>query len=88
VALVTDGRANAGSGDPVSAALAAASALAARGVPGIVVDTEDGAVRLGMAGSVATAMGARCLRLEEFAGALLAGAVRAVTGTGRRRRAG
>ena len=88
VVLVTDGRANAGSGDPVSAGLAAASALAARGVPAFVVDTEDGAVRLGMAGRVATAMGARCLRLEELAGAPLAGAVRAVTGTGRRRRAG
>ena len=86
--LLTDGRANAGGPDPVAAALAAAAALGARGVPGIVVDTEDAAVRLGIAGRVAGAMGARCVRLEELAGAPLARVVRAVAGIDRRRRAG
>jgi magnesium chelatase subunit D len=85
VVLVTDGRANAGGSDPLSDALAAASALAARGVPGIVVDTEDAAVCLGMAGTIAAAMGARCLRLEELAGAPLARAIRATAGIARRR---
>jgi magnesium chelatase subunit D len=87
--LVTDGRANAGGPDPVAAALAAASGLAARGVPGIVVDTEDAGVRLGLAQGVATAMGARCLRLDEFASAPLTRVVRAAAGpAGRRRLAG
>jgi magnesium chelatase subunit D len=31
-----------------------------------VVDTEEAYVRLGMAGELAGAMGARCLRLEEL----------------------
>jgi magnesium chelatase subunit D len=31
-----------------------------------VVDTEEGYVRLGLAGEVAEAMGAKCLRLEEL----------------------
>jgi magnesium chelatase subunit D len=86
--VLTDGRANAGAGDPVAAALAAAAALGTRGVPGIVVDTEDGAVRLGIARRVAGALGARCVRLEELAGAPLARVIRAVAGIERRRRAG
>ena len=57
--LLTDGRATAGS-DPV----AAAARLRTLGAASFVVDTEEGYVRLGMAGEVAEAMGARCLRLE------------------------
>jgi magnesium chelatase subunit D len=40
--------------------------LRSLGVASIVVDTEEGYVRLGMAGSLAEAMAARCLRLEEL----------------------
>jgi magnesium chelatase subunit D len=87
--LVTDGRANAGGPYPVAAALAAAAGLAARGVPGIVVDTEDAGVRLGLAQGLATAMGAPCLRLDELASAPLTRVVRAAAGpAGRRRLAG
>ena len=57
--LLTDGRATAGP-DPRGAA----AVLRSLGVASVVVDTEDGYVRLGMAEEVAEAMGARCLRLE------------------------
>ncbi len=59
--LLTDGRATAGP-DP----LVAASGLRSLGAASFVVDTEEGYVRLGMAGELARAMGARCLRLEEL----------------------
>ncbi len=61
VVLLTDGRATAGP-DP----LAAAAGLRSMGVASVVVDTEAGYARLGMAARVAEAMGARCLRLEEL----------------------
>jgi magnesium chelatase subunit D len=35
-------------------------------VASVVVDTEEGFVRLGMASEVADSMGARCLRLEDL----------------------
>jgi magnesium chelatase subunit D len=61
VVLLTDGRATAGP-DPLSAAAGLRSLAAAS----FVVDTEEGHVRLGMAGDLARAMGASCLRLEEL----------------------
>jgi len=66
VVLLTDGRATAGP-DP----LAAAAGLRSLGAASFVVDTEEGYVRLGMAGELAGAMGARCLRLEELRAELL-----------------
>jgi magnesium chelatase subunit D len=71
--LVTDGRRTSGP-DPGPMA----TVLAARGIPGVVVDTEDAAVRLGLAREVAVALGAPCLRLEELAAEPLADMVRAV----------
>jgi magnesium chelatase subunit D len=59
--LLTDGRATAGP-DPRGAA----AELRRLGVASVVVDTEEGYVRLGMAGTLAEAMGARSLRLEEL----------------------
>jgi len=59
--LLTDGRTTAGP-DPRGAA----AALRTLGVASVVVDTEDGYVRLGMAGTLAEALGARCLRLEDL----------------------
>jgi magnesium chelatase subunit D len=59
--LLTDGRATTGP-DPK----AAAAHLRSLGAASFVVDTEEGYVRLGMAGEVAGAMGARCLRLEDL----------------------
>ena len=61
VVVLTDGRATAGP-DP----LAAAADLRSLGTASFVVDTEEGYLRLGMAGELAGAMGARCLRLEEL----------------------
>jgi magnesium chelatase subunit D len=95
--LVTDGRANAGAGsprpsdaDPVAAALAQAASLGASGVAAVVVDTEDGAVRLGIPAEVAGALGAPCVRLDALAAQPLVGVVRQVTGAGSpaRRRGG
>jgi magnesium chelatase subunit D len=59
--LLTDGRATAGP-DPHPAA----ARLRSLGATSFVVDTEEGYVRLGMAGELAGALGARCLRLEEL----------------------
>ena len=59
--LLTDGRATAGSDPQVAAAR-----LRSLGATSFVVDTEEGYVRLGMAGELARTMGARCLRLEEL----------------------
>jgi magnesium chelatase subunit D len=66
--------------DPVVAALAEARTLAARGVGAVVVDTEDGVVRLGLAAELARALAAPCLRLEALEAQPLAGVVRALTG--------
>ena len=60
--LLTDGRAT-GSPDAVDQALEAAAAARHRGIHALVLDCEDGAVRLGLAGSLATALGARVLPL-------------------------
>lgn len=74
--LVSDGRATAAEGgvDPVEAATAAAAEVRRRGVPAVVVDAEDGHVRLGLAAELAEAMGARYLTLPQ----LSAGSVRAL----------
>jgi magnesium chelatase subunit D len=61
VVLLTDGRATVGPDPQVAAAR-----LRSLGASSLVVDTEEGYVRLGMAGELARTMGARCLRLEEL----------------------
>ncbi|HEY8202023.1 MAG TPA: VWA domain-containing protein, partial [Actinomycetota bacterium] len=83
--VVSDGRANVSGagGNPVGDALRAAAALGARGVAGVVVDSEEGPVRLGIAARLAEALGSPCLRLEELASASLTRAVRATTGPDR-----
>lgn len=78
--LMSDARANTGAPDPVAAALRAATGIAARGVPAVVIDTEDGPVRLGIARDIAAALRAPCLRIEELAAAPLAGIVRLMVG--------
>ncbi len=76
--LLTDGRANAalGSDDPVADSLRQATALCQAHVPALVVDTEQGVLRLGLAQRLAQALGGICLRLEELAATTLAKAVR------------
>ncbi|MFL6057505.1 MAG: putative cobaltochelatase [Rubrobacteraceae bacterium] len=61
ILVLTDGRTTAGP-DP----RAAAAVLRRLGISSVVVDTEEGYVRLGMAAALAEALGARCLRLEEL----------------------
>jgi magnesium chelatase subunit D len=77
--LVTDGRATGGP-EPVAAAHAAAGLLAARGVASVVVDCEQGPVRLGLAAGVAQALHGIVLRLEELAAGPLAATVRVLRG--------
>jgi magnesium chelatase subunit D len=77
--VVTDGRATgARGGDHLSQARRAAGLLAAEGTAAVVVDCESGPVRLGLAGSLGTALGAQTLRLEELAAESLAATVRSV----------
>lgn len=66
--LLTDGKANVPlpdtEGDPWEQALEAARALAADGVPAMVLDTEAGYVRVGRAVRLAEALCAECLALD------------------------
>jgi magnesium chelatase subunit D len=76
--VVTDGRATgARGGDHLGEARRAAGLLASTGVAGVVVDCESGPVRLGLAASLGTALGAETLRLDELGADSLAGTVRA-----------
>lgn len=79
--LVSDGRATfaADGADPLQAALDAAAGVRRRGVPAVVIDAETSGPRLGLAGTVAEAMGARLLSLHELSAGALAGALRHVT---------
>jgi magnesium chelatase subunit D len=76
--VLTDGRANASMGahDAVAEGLAQADTLRQAGIVSLVVDTEQGVVRLGLARRLAAALGGMCLRLEELAAHTLARAVR------------
>ena len=74
--LLTDGRNTTGR-DP----LGAARGLALLAVEGVVVDTEHGHARLGLAAGLARALQAPCLRLEDLHADSLAGVVRTVTGS-------
>jgi magnesium chelatase subunit D len=76
--MLTDGRANVGTrgSDPLADAMAQAAALRAARVLSLVVDTEQGAWRLGLARRLAQALGGVCLRLEELAAGPLARAVK------------
>jgi magnesium chelatase subunit D len=64
VVVVTDGRATAGA-DALDKALAFAAEVAPLRVESLVLDAEDGPVRLGLARRLAAALGARCLPLDE-----------------------
>jgi magnesium chelatase subunit D len=66
--LVTDGRPNRalGAGDPLRESLAICARLADRGVPAVVVDTEAGAVRLGLARQFAQALAGAYFRLDQL----------------------
>jgi magnesium chelatase subunit D len=78
VLVVTDGRANAPDPDPAAAARRAAAQLAGAGTALVVVDTEQGPARLGLAAELAAAVGAPRLGLDALADDRLAGLVRGV----------
>jgi magnesium chelatase subunit D len=80
--LVTDGRATADRAsagpDPVAAAHRAAGLLAAARVASVVVDCEAGPVRIGLAGSIAAALGGVLLEPAQLAAGPLADSVAAI----------
>ncbi|GAA3738906.1 putative cobaltochelatase [Streptomyces tremellae] len=79
--VVTDGRATAaGRGDAVGEAARAAALHAARGVASVVVDCESGPVRLGLAGSLAAALGGTAVTLDGLRADSIAGLVKDVRG--------
>jgi magnesium chelatase subunit D len=90
IVLVTDGRATSAgpspaagprpAGGPTGAALAAAAEIAAAGIEALVVDAEDGDVRLGLARQLADTMGARYLALPDLRAETLTRAVEVVVG--------
>ncbi len=86
VVLVTDGRANAAPAgvDPVRAASASAGVLRGMGVDALVVDTEQGPVRLGIGWVLARELGGEHVQLEELEAGRLGAAVRGRLGGGRR----
>ncbi|HEX9505123.1 MAG TPA: VWA domain-containing protein, partial [Acidimicrobiia bacterium] len=64
--ILTDGRATAGSDDPVTAAHEAAGRIASAGVPAVVVDAEAGPARLGLAAELAGVLRSDCVALDDF----------------------
>lgn len=79
--VVTDGRATSGPGAAADA-YAVADRLRGAGVESVVVDCESGRVRLGLARTLATRMGAQYLQLEQVAATELVGIVQAHTRDG------
>jgi magnesium chelatase subunit D len=78
--VVTDGKATSGGAAPVDAARAMASRLAQQRVASVVVDAEDGHLRLGLAADLAAHLEGPCLRLEQLVAAQLTGLVQSLTG--------
>ncbi|MFE7878602.1 putative cobaltochelatase [Streptomyces sp. NPDC057417] len=83
VVVVTDGRATGGP-EPVALAGRAARLFAAGGLASVVVDCEQGPVRLGLAGRLAGELGGAAVTLDELRADSIAGLVRDVQGTSRR----
>ena len=79
IVLLTDGRGNVAlqpGGNPEPDALNLARQLAQAGVNGLVIDTESGPVRLGLARRLAQAWNAEFRRLDDLGGRRLPEAVR------------
>ena len=80
VVVVTDGRATSGGAQPVESARSAAAYLGSLGVASVVVDAEEGLVRLGLATDLAQRMGAVALTLDQLDAGSVSGVVRVLTG--------
>jgi magnesium chelatase subunit D len=77
--LVSDCRANValdGQRDCLAEVQALGADLQRRRIAAVVIDSEAGPLQLGLAAEMATALGARYLRLEDLDAARLAGVVR------------
>ena len=72
--VVTDGRANAGA-DAVARAERAASGIARLGVSTVVIDSESGPLRLGLARRLASVLGAEHVAVDAVSAQALTGAV-------------
>ncbi|MCK8612593.1 VWA domain-containing protein [Gordonia sp. C13] len=70
VVVLTDGRATSGRDAPARARLAA-SAIRRRGIESVVVDCEQGMVRLGLAADLASHLGAELLTMDELSATAL-----------------
>lgn len=73
--LLSDGRATAGKG-ALARSRAAADALAMRGLDCVVIDCETGPMRLGLAGDIATRLGAELVPMSELDPAAITQVVR------------
>jgi magnesium chelatase subunit D len=74
LALVSDGRANVAmrpNDNPLTEAKMMAAEIRQLGISSIVVNTESGFLRLGLAQELADALAAKCIRLEDLAAATL-----------------
>jgi magnesium chelatase subunit D len=78
--VISDGRATSSptGSDPVEAALSAASLVRQHSIPSVVIDVEDGPTRLGLAATLAQAMGAQHLLLPELSAGSLTSTIRQV----------
>lgn len=79
--VLTDGRATAGA-DPVPRSLIAADHLASQGLSAVVVDCENGRMRLGMARTLAEHLRAEYVPLPQVSAEALTDVVRDATGRG------
>jgi len=74
--VLSDGRATAAdAGDPWQAALSAGHQVARAGLASVVIDAEDGPVRLGLAGQLAEAMGAVLVEATDITADVITAAV-------------
>lgn len=78
IVLLTDGRAT-GARDALDRAIAAAGEVRRRDVPALVLDCETGPTRLGLAGRIAEAMGARHIAVTDLDPAHLTHTIRDMT---------
>lgn len=78
--VISDGKANAGSGNgrPFDEALAAAGRIRDAGVPSLVIDPEQGFIRLGLAETLSEEMGAGYLRISDLRAETITGAIRGI----------
>ncbi len=91
--LITDGRANvadlerkrAVTINPIEDAFAAAHELRSAGIPSLVIDTEEGPARMGLASQLAQELGGTCVALATLEATSVSNAVQAALGYRRRR---